>query len=152
MIRWASDFAELDAPLVERIDVPDRALREDGVLVERDQLAERFGREPLGEDRVRRTIALEDAMRHEPVGRAFGFDLLGRLAEGERLGLREDVRHQHVVMAAERVERFDEGDEVAGDQPRALVDQLVEGVLAVGAGLAPVDRAGVVVDRGCRRA
>ena len=73
---------------------------------------------------------------------------LGGLAEGERLGLGEDVGHQHVVMAAERIERFDEGDEVAGDEPRALVDQLVEGMLAVGAGLAPVDRAGVVVDVG----
>jgi len=30
--------------------------------------------------------------------------------------------------------------EVGGDQARSLVDQLVEGVLAVGAGLAPDDR------------
>src|SRR5260370_26902301 len=31
-------FARLDAPLVERIDVPDRALDEDFVFVERDEL------------------------------------------------------------------------------------------------------------------
>ena len=61
-------FAQLDAPLVERVDVPDRALGEDAVLVERDQLAERFRRQPVGQDRVRRTVALEDAVRHEPVG------------------------------------------------------------------------------------
>ena len=72
---------------------------------------------------------------------------LGGLAEGQRLGLGEDVGHQHVVMPAERVQGLGEGDEVAGDEPRALVDQLVEGVLAVGAGLAPVDRPGVVVHR-----
>ena len=39
-----------------------------------------------------------------------------------------------------------------GIEPRALVDQLVERVLAVGAGLAPVDRAGLVVDAARRRA
>ena len=38
------DFAELDAPLVERIDVPDDALGEHAVLVQRDQLAQRFRR------------------------------------------------------------------------------------------------------------
>ena len=37
-------------------------------------------------------------------------------------------------------------DEVARDELRALVDQLVEGVLAVRARLAPHDRAGLVVD------
>ncbi len=73
-----------------------------------------------------------------------------RLAEGQRLGLREQVRHQQVVLAAERIEALAEADEVAGHEPRALMDQLVERVLAVGAGLAPEDRRGVVVD-GARR-
>ena len=36
-------------------------------------------------------------------------------------------------------------DEVAGDDLGALVDELVEGVLAVRAGLAPDDRAGLVI-------
>ena len=67
-------------------------------------------------------------------------------AERQRLGLREQVRHEQVVVSPERVQRPGEADEVARDQPRALVDQLVEGVLAVGARLAPDDRAGVVVD------
>ena len=48
-------------------------------------------------------------------------------------------------MAPERVEALREADEVAGDQPRALVDQLVEAVLPVRARLAPEDR------RPCRR-
>ena len=136
-------LAQLDAPLIERVDVPDGALGEDAVLVEGDQLAERLRREPFGQDRVRRPVALEDAVRDEPIGRAFGLDLLGRLAEGQRLGLGEDVRQQHVVVPAERVERLRERDEVAGDEPGALMDQLVERVLAVGSGLAPVDRAGL---------
>ena len=36
-------LAQLHAPLVELIDLPDRALGEDAVLVERDQLAQRCG-------------------------------------------------------------------------------------------------------------
>ena len=40
------------------------------------------------------------------------------------------------VLANEVIVRFGGGQEVAGDQFRALVDELVESVLAVGAGLA----------------
>src|SRR5205823_14640321 len=69
--------------------------------------------------------------------------IFGSLAEGQRLGLREHVRHQHVVVATNRIQRFRERDEIAWNEPRALVDQLIERMLAVGAGLAPVDGAGV---------
>src|SRR5207245_11788915 len=51
-------LAQLDPPLIERVDVPDGALGEYAVLVERDELSERLRREPLGQDRVRGTIAL----------------------------------------------------------------------------------------------
>ena len=47
-------------------------------------------------------------------------------------------------MPAQRRERVTERDEVARNQPRALVNQLVERVLPVGARLAPVNRARVV--------
>ena len=79
-------------------------------------------------------------------GVALRADLLLGLAERERLRLREHVRHQDVVVVAERVERLGEADQVDRDQLRALVDQLVEAVLAVGPRLAPVHRAGLVVD------
>src|SRR5450755_42262 len=131
------NFAEFDAPLVERIDLPDGALGEDAVLVERDEFAERFGSELVEEDSVRRAVAFEDAMRNEPRGSAFSLDLLGGLAESESFGLGENVGQKHVVMMAERIQRFVEGDKIAGDVLRSLMDQLVEGMLAVGAGLAP---------------
>jgi hypothetical protein len=38
-------------------------------------------------------------------GVPFCLHLLGRLAEGQCLGLREDIRQQHVVVPAERRER-----------------------------------------------
>src|SRR3569623_540128 len=49
-------------------------------------------------------------------------------------------------MAPERIEGLREADEVTGNKPRALVDELIERVLPIGAGLAPVDRAGFAVD------
>ena len=47
---------QLHAPLVERVDAPDRPLREDAVLVEGDERAERERGELLGEEDVRRTV------------------------------------------------------------------------------------------------
>ena len=102
------------------------------------------GRKALGEDRVGGAVALEDPVGHEPIRRALGLHLLGRLAEGQRFGLGEDVGQEHVVVPAQGVERLDEGDEVTGNEPGSLMDQLVEGVLAVGPRLAPVDGAGLV--------
>ena len=139
-------LAKLHAPLVEREDVPDHALREDLVLVERDERTERFGREVVREERVRGAVARERLERDEPLVVAVRAALLGRLAERERLGLGEEVRHQLVVVVAHRVVRLAEADEVARDEVRALVDELVEAVLAVRAGLAPLDRARRVRD------
>jgi hypothetical protein len=39
-------------------------------------------------------------------GEPSAFDLVRRLAEGQRFALREDVREQHVVMLAERFSVF----------------------------------------------
>src|SRR5215472_16346610 len=46
-------------------------------------------------------------------------------------------------MPAEWVERLRERDEVAGNQPRPLMDQLIEGMLAIRSRFSPVDRAGI---------
>ena len=118
------------------------ALHEHAMFVEGDEFAERLGRESLGEDHVRRPVAFENPVRNEPLGCSFRLHFFGRLAERQRLGLREDVGQEHGVVPAQRVERLDKRNEVAGDEPRALMDQLVEGMLAIGARFAPVDRAG----------
>src|SRR5262245_472974 len=85
-------------------------------------------------------------MRHEPVRRAFFLNLLWRLAEGQRFGLGKHVGNQHVVVAAQGIKGLAEGNEVAGDETGALVNQLVEGMLPVRSRLAPVDLTRVVVD------
>src|SRR5262249_49505295 len=109
-------------------------------------LAERRGRQPLQQKRVRRPIALEHAVGHEPIRRALGLHLRRSLAERQRFGLSEDVRQKHVVVPTERVKGATECDEVGWYEPRSLVDELVKRVLAVGAGLSPIDRAGLIVD------
>ncbi len=75
-----------------------------------------------GEDCVRWAIALEDAMRNEPIRRALGLDLLRRLPESQRFGLREDVCHEHVMVAAKRIERLAKGDKVTGNEPSPLMN------------------------------
>jgi hypothetical protein len=68
------------------------------MLVKGDQLPERLRGESFGKDRVGRSIALEHPVGHQPIRRALGLDLLGCLAEGQRLGLGEDVCQQQVVV------------------------------------------------------
>src|SRR4029077_1594432 len=116
------NLAKFHAPLVERVDLPNCALGKYRMFVKRDELAENLRREPGGKDGVRGTTALEDAMRDEPIRRAFGLDLLRRLAEGQCFGLGEDVCQEHVMMAAERIERLSEGNKVAGNKAGALMD------------------------------
>src|SRR5215813_14097749 len=138
-------LAQLDAPLVEGVDAPDRPLSEYGVLVEGHELAQRVRGEPVEEDGVGGTIAFEDPMRHQAVLGALGLHFGRGLAEGQRLRLGEDIGDQHVVVVAQGIQGVGEADEVARDEPRPLVDELIERMLAVGSRLAPVDRPRVVV-------
>src|ERR1700752_2859456 len=83
-------------------------------------------------------------MRNKPLRSAFRLDLCRRLAEGQRLGLCANIRNQHVVVPPEWIERFGKSDEVAGNESRTLVNQLVERVLAVGSRFSPINWTRVV--------
>ena len=115
-------LAKFHAPLIERINLPDGALGKNAVLVKGYQLAKDSRREPLGENRVRRAVAFEYTMGYEPIRRTLGLDLLGRLPKCQRLSLGEDVCQQNVVMPPERIERLNKSDEIARNQPGALVN------------------------------
>ena len=141
-------LAYLDAPLVERVDAPDGPLGEDDVLVKGHEFAQRFRGKALGEDRVGGAVALEDPVGHEPIRRALGFYLLGRLAESQRFTLGKDIGQEDVMVPAQGVKRLAEGDEVTGDKPGSLMNQLVERVLAVSPRLAPIDGTSLVGDLG----
>ena len=129
------DLAELDAPLIERVEAPDDAFGEHHVLVRRDQLPKR-----------RRC---ELGRRNEFVGRFPGVTLRGttsggvpsasissRTAERQGRRLREVVRHEQVVHVIDVVVGFDEADEIGGTS-FVLVQQLVEGVLSIRAPVRP---------------
>src|SRR5258708_4204541 len=133
-------LAQFDAPLIEGIDIPDHALGEYAVLVEGDQLSQRCRRQPLHQNGVGWSIAFEHAVRNKPIRRAFGLDLLARFSKGEGLGLRKDVRQQHIVMPSKRVERLCECDEVTRNEPRSLLHQLLKEILSVRSLLPPLHR------------
>ena len=64
----------------------------------------------------------------------------------EGLGLGEKIGHELGVVVAQRVLRFTEADEVARDEFGSLMDELIEGMLAIGADLTPEHRACMKVD------
>src|SRR5674536_257901 len=144
-------LADLDAPLVERVDAPDDALRECDVLVQRDQLPHHARGERRRHDRRGRPVALEHPRADDRLSGALGPYLVGRLPVRERLGLGEEVREEQLVYVLvavlQRVRRRGDGDEVGRDQLGALMDELVERMLPVRAGLAPEDLAGRGRDR-----
>ncbi len=92
------NLPQLYAPLVERIEIPDDALREDVMFVKRDKLPQSRGCQPFSEDHVRWPVALKDAVRDEPVWCALGSYFFRRFTEGQCRRLREHIRQKHVVM------------------------------------------------------
>ena len=138
---------QFNATLIERIDIPDGALNEKLVLVERDQLAQCLRRQAIREHSVCWAVALEGAVRHLKCWDTPCRDFFSSLAERQGFGLGEEVRHQEIVMRAQWVHGLAEADEVARDQLGSLMDELVECVLPVGSRLPPDDRSGLIVHR-----
>src|SRR5262249_11408775 len=146
---------EFHTPLIERVDVPDDALRKDLVLVERHQAAQCARRDlryhnavggfiPCKElvgDQLLQRLAAQTCMRQFVAHLVFG------LALHQCLGLGEEVGKEDGVMMPDRVVSFYGGNEVARDKLRALMDELIEGVLPVGAWFTPDDGAGRYVYR-----
>ncbi len=67
------------------------------------------------------------------------FDLFTRLSKRERFSLGEDVGYKHVVVPVERIQASHKSNKVTRDQPRSLMDELIEGMLAVGARFTPIE-------------
>jgi len=103
------------------------------VFVQCDELPQRRRSQLLQEDHAGRTVAFECSVWRQPCGCAIDLDFLGRFSESQRLCLGKHVGQEQVVVAAERVKRLNKPDEVAGDELGPLMNQLVEGMLAIGA-------------------
>ena len=140
------NLAELNAPLIVAVDVPDYALDENLVLVKSDERTERLRRELIGQKRIRGLVALEGLERDELLLDALLGAFLGRLTECESLGLGEEVGHELVVKIADGIVGLRAADEVARNKVGTLMDELIERVLAVRTWLAPLDGTGSVSD------
>src|SRR5262245_19217159 len=95
----SQDLSKFDAPLIKGINVPDHALRENGMLVKRNKPSQRLGCEPLYKNRVGRSVAFERAMRYEPIRRSVSSNFFRRLSKCQGLGLSKHVCQKNVVMS-----------------------------------------------------
>src|ERR1700730_608972 len=142
------NLAEFDSPLIERVDIPNDALRKYAVLVERNQFAKNLRREPVGKDGVGRPITLESSMWNQPIRSSFRLHLFGCFAKCKRFGLCKYVGHQEIVMISQGIKRLAETNKIAGDQFCSLMNQLIERVLTIRARFAPIDWSRFVIDGG----
>ena len=126
-------LAELDPPLVEAVDPPNRALYEHDVLIQCNELAQHRRGQAIGKNHGAWPVARKVPMR------------LGRIGppECKRLRLRKQIRHQEVVMRLVPVVRLCKSNEIDRNDACPLVKQLIKRVLTVGARFAPHDRPGV---------
>ena len=134
------DLTQLDTLLVEGVDVPREALEHDLVLEVGKQSAQGGGGQLVADDDGGRTATLELLVQ---VGiflaAGEGHDLGGHVGAELLLGggALDDHVGAHLAVAV--------ANKLQGDDAGALVQELVEGVLTVGAGLAEDDGAGDVV-------
>lgn len=150
------NLTKLNTPLVEGVDVPDSTLGEGDVLVVSDQSTQGEGSDLAGKDAGGRAVAVESLMVQQLLGDLLVLQLSSGLAQHQSLRLSKEVGGKHGLVLVDidlLVAGDDLGvvglsgeDEVSGDELGALVDELEEGVLGVGSGLAEEDGTGLVVD------
>ncbi len=129
-------FPQLDAPLIERVDPPDRGLDEDLVFVKGDQLPQNSRRQERRQQGIARSVA------------GTGLVGLARGSKGQGFALGKAVGHQTVVMIGHPVVGAGKRDEIAGDPARSLMEQLKKSVLAWRPRLSPDNRRRVMIERG----
>src|SRR5262249_34882438 len=101
-----------------------------------------------GQDDIRGPVAFKDAVRRLPRRHTLGLDLLARLAECQRLGLSKQIGHEQVVLVLEGTQWLKKTNEIARDELRSLMKQLIKGVLTIRTRFPPDDGTRLVVDPG----
>src|SRR5436309_11607681 len=104
-------FAEFDAPLVERVDIPDGALHKDLVFVERDQLTQRLRCQSLSKNRVCWAVTFKGTMWNLIGLNSVRSNFPGSFTERKCLGLGKKVGHQEIMMTSQRIKRLVKSDE-----------------------------------------
>ena len=136
--------------MIKGINTPNRTLYENLVLIQGDQLTKCFRRQPGRQQGIRRAVAEERAVRYQLFVNTFGPYLLSGLAECQCLRLGEHISQQLAMMfsvAVATMRRLRKTYKIARHQLGALMQQLVKGMLAIGAGLTPYNRASLIIHR-----
>ena len=123
---FGQHLAQLHTPLVKAVDAPDGTADKHAVFVQRHQRAQAGRIQLLQHQECAGPVAGEMFV---PTG-------IG-LAQQQRLGLGQRVGQQLLMVARQRVRGVAYGNKVDRNHVRALVQQLEERMLAVGAGLTP---------------
>ena len=90
-------LAQLNAPLVEAVDVPDGTFGEGQVLVVNDEGSESRGGNLVRQDRRGGSVAQERLVRDQVLRSALCLDLVWGLADHEGLCLSEEVGSKHPI-------------------------------------------------------
>src|SRR5690606_10121752 len=89
--------------------------------------------------------------RQSLTGHPRSFELVLRFVESfaahQRLRLCEEIGNQDFVVSTETVVTLRRREKIARDQLSALMNQLIKGMLPIGAGLTENNGAGIVIDR-----
>ena len=145
------NLAQLHPPLVETVDTPEATLHRHLMFVKCNQPPQAERVQPLEQDCVGRTLPRGDTMRRNGVDfglrralrRHFGADRRFGFPDHQGFRLREGVSRQSTMGLGAVVIGVGGQDKIHRNDPRALVHQLDEAVLGVGAGLPEQDGAGV---------
>ena len=106
-------LAEFHAPLVKTVDRPHRALGKYAMLIKSHEAAEALRGERIRQNDIGWPVSLHHPERYLESGSSLCRKFLGRLAECQPLGLREEIGHQEIVMLPILAERPTEADEIA---------------------------------------
>merc|ERR1719339_718349 len=136
-------LTELNSPLVKTVDIPHNTLDKDLVLIHGNKSSQSVGVQFLEDDGVGWPVALEyfvwqdllQVLLADAAGLQLLPGLLGGLSLHQSLCLGKEVGHQDLVVhvVSDGVLGLGGDREVARDHACSLVDELVEGMLPVGA-------------------
>ena len=145
-------LAEFDTPLIKRVDIPHGALDKDFHFVHGNETPEDAGCQAGEQNGIGGSVTGKDLVGDQRGGVGMAGEFLGdclfRFAkrQGFRLGKKVGQENGMVIDGTIQgggnvIVRLTGGQKIAGNQFRALVDQLVKGVLTVRTRFTPQDGA-----------
>jgi len=148
-------FSKFHTPLVITKEVPNDSLHKDFVFIHSDETSQGTWGDFFYEDRVCGLVSLENTIGKKKFNLFLAFscclhfrnDFFLGFSVHQSLCLSEEVGKQEFMMIADGVVCLGGSDEITGDKFCSLMNQLIEGMLTVGAWFSPDDGTCLVGDR-----